>query len=155
MTILTLHSHKSLMLGAQSMESLKVVDYINKHPVRFKPNMPVAEAVELLLASKQSGGPVIDDKGKLIGFLSEQDCLMQMLESTYYRQQVATVYEIMSHEVHPVNPNDSILELTQRFIKERYKLYPVINDNGELLGTINRSNILYAIDIHLKDGFKQ
>lgn len=80
---------------------------------------------------------------------------MQMLESTYYRQQVATVYEIMSHEVHPVNPNDSILELTQRFIKERYKLYPVINDNGELLGTINRSNILYAIDIHLKDGFKQ
>jgi predicted transcriptional regulator len=143
------------MLGEQSMESLKVVDYINKHPVRFKPNMPVAEAVELLLASKQSGGPVIDDKGKLIGFLSEQDCLMQMLESTYYRQQVATVYEIMSHEVHPVNPNDSILELTQRFIKERYKLYPVINDNGELLGTINRSNILYAIDIHLKDGFKQ
>lgn len=136
------------------MESLKVADYLNKHPVKFTPDMPVAEAVESLLASHQSGGPVVDNRGVLVGFLSEQDCLVQMLESTYYREQVAQVKDIMAHEVMTVKPYHSVLEVTQRLLKERPKVYPVIDDGGMLLGTINRSNVLYAIDVHLQDGYK-
>ena len=53
------------------MESLLVSDYMNTHPVKLNGDMTVAEAVEALLACGQSGGPVIDIKGKVIGFLSE------------------------------------------------------------------------------------
>lgn len=136
------------------MESLKVLDYMNKRPVKFTPHMPIAEAVEALLSSKQSGGPVVDEAGNLIGFLSEQDCLKQMLDSTYYREQIAHVEDVMVAQVKPVSPRDSILELTQRFIQDGYKMYPVVDDNGALMGVITRSDVLYAIDVHLKDEYK-
>ena len=61
------------------MKSLQVCDYMNTHPVKLKIDMPVAEAVETLLASGQTGGPVINDKGKVVGFLSEQDCIKNMV----------------------------------------------------------------------------
>ena len=50
------------------MESLQVSDYMNTHPVKLYAEMPVAQAVEALLSTQQSGGPVLDKKGKVIGF---------------------------------------------------------------------------------------
>lgn len=136
------------------MESLKVQDYMNKHPVTFTTSMPVAEAVERLLQSHQGGGPVVDKLGKVVGFLSEQDCIKKMIESSYYRQQVANVDEIMKTTVISVKPYHSVLELAQGLSIERPKIYPVIDDTGVLQGTISRTELLRAIDLHLQDGYK-
>lgn len=137
------------------MESLKLKDYTNQRPVTFTEEMPVAEAVERLLSSKQTGGPVLSQTGQLVGFLSEQDCLSQMIESSYYREQVARVKDIMKFPVLTVNGNDSVLALAQRMIAERPKVYPVVGDAGELLGTINRTDVLNAIDVQLNDGYRR
>jgi predicted transcriptional regulator len=37
---------------------------------------------------------------------------------------------------------------------EKPKVYPIVDDDGYLLGTINRSALLNAIDLHLRDGYK-
>lgn len=136
------------------MESLKVSDHMNLRPVTFTSNMPVAEAVERLLQTKQTGGPVIDTQNKVIGFLSEQDCLVQMIESSYYREQVAHVKDIMKTEVISIKPYTSVIELAQKMMTEKPKVYPVVDDDGYLLGTINRSALLHAIDLQLHDGYK-
>ena len=136
------------------MESLKVSDHMNQRPVTFTSNMPVAEAVERLLQTKQTGGPVVDAQNKVIGFLSEQDCLVQMIESSYYREQVAHVKDIMNTEVLAIKPYTSVIELAQKMITERPKVYPIVDDDGYLLGTINRSALLHAIDLQLHDGYK-
>ncbi len=136
------------------MESLKIQDYMNKHPVVFMEKMPVAEAVEKLLATKQTGGPVIDKAGKMIGFLSEQDCIKKMIESSYYRQQSANVEDIMTASVKTVKAYDSVLFVAEKLMSDRPKIYPVIDDNGDLVGAIDRSAILRAIDLHLQDGYK-
>ena len=49
------------------MESLQVSDYMNVHPVKLNPEMTVAEAVEALLISGQSGGLLIK-KGRWLAF---------------------------------------------------------------------------------------
>lgn len=136
------------------MESLQVHDHMNRRPVTFTSNMPVAEAVERLLETKQTGGPVIDSHNKVIGFLSEQDCLIQMIESSYYREQVAHVKDIMRTEVLAIKPYTSVIELAQRMTSEKPKVYPIVDDDGYLLGTINRSALLNAIDLQLRDGYK-
>ncbi|MGQ8364240.1 CBS domain-containing protein [Glaciecola sp. 1036] len=135
------------------MESLKISDYMNKRPAKFTLEMSVAEAVEKLLDTHQTGGPVVTEQGQLVGFLSEQDCLTRMLESSYYRQQVARVKDIMKTEVLSVNSYDSVLELAQRMLGEKPKVYPVIDEEGFLQGTINRTDVLRAIDIQLRDGY--
>lgn len=137
------------------MESLKVVNYMNRRPVKLTPEMPVAEAVESLLLSKQTGGPVVNKQGELVGFLSEQDCLSRMITSSYYREQVCRVEEIMRSEVLTVKEYDSILALAERMLKEKPKVYPVVDDDGILVGAINRSEVLNAIDVQLRSGYKK
>jgi len=127
---------------------------MNTRPVTFTCDMPVAEAVERLLDAKQMGGPVIDTQNKVIGFLSEQDCLVQMIESSYYREQVAHVKDIMRAEVLAIKPYTSVIELAQQMTTAKPKIYPVVDDDGYLLGTINRTALLHAIDLQLHDGYK-
>jgi CBS domain-containing protein len=137
------------------VESLKVSDHMNMRPVTFTSKMTVAEAVERLLQTKQTGGPVIDTNKKVIGFLSEQDCLKQMIESSYYREQVAQVQDVMQKEVLHIKPYMSVIELAQKMMVDKPKVYPVVDDDGYLLGTINRSLLLQAIDLQLHAGYKK
>ncbi|WP_421134382.1 CBS domain-containing protein [Alteromonas sp. A079] len=137
------------------MESLQVSDYMNTHPVKLHIEMPVAEAVEVLLTSGQSGGPVVDIKGKVVGFLSEQDCIAQMIASSYYREQICRVADIMKTPVMTIKPYMSVIELAQLLIKEKPRVYPVVDDDGVLQGCINRSAVLKAIDVQLRDGYQK
>ncbi|MBT0587228.1 CBS domain-containing protein [Alteromonas oceanisediminis] len=135
------------------MESLLVSDYMNNRPVKLHIDMPVAEAVELLVQSKQIGGAVVDSHMKVVGFLSEQDCLAQMITSSYYREQVCRVADIMKSEVLSVKPYSSVLNLAQQMLKAKPKVYPVVDDDGILVGSINRTEVLNAIDVQLRSGY--
>lgn len=136
------------------MESLKVRDYMNRRVVKLTPEMPVAEAVEILLLAKQTGGPVVNKQLELVGFLSEQDCLSKMITSSYYREQVARVEDVMITPVLTISGNDSIMDVAQKMLKERPKVYPVVDDTGTLIGSINRTEVLNAIDVQLHSGYQ-
>jgi predicted transcriptional regulator len=116
--------------------------------------MAIEEASLHFLKTKQIGGPVIDDNGKLIGFLSESDVLAKMLETIYYNEHIADVADLMRIEVLTKKPYDSIIELGQLMLKNKPKVYPVIDDDGNLLGTICRNDVLHAIDRHLRANLK-
>lgn len=135
------------------MESIKVKEYMNRHPVYFDEEMPIAEAVEKLLLSKKSGGPVINKQREVVGFLSESDCIAQMVESTYYREQVARVKDVCQRDVAYVSVDDSLLEVAQRLLKEKRKLYPVM-ESGKLVGTMARNDVLRGLDVVLHDEYK-
>ncbi len=135
------------------MESLKVKDYMNNRPICFTEQMSVAEAVEKLVNGNQSGGPVLNKNKQVIGFLSEQDCIIRMLESTYYRETVASVGEFMIREVKSVKPYDSVLELAQAMARTRPRIYPVVDDDGILKGIITRHDVMVAIEHHAHEGY--
>ena len=137
------------------MESIKVADYKNKRPVTFKVDMTIAEAVERFLHSHQIGGPVIDNHKHVVGFLSEQDCLARMLEATYLGESHCTVNEMMHNEPLTVTPNDSVLDLAQQMKGHKPKLYPVVDEEGRLLGIISRSDVLKAIDVQLHSMYEK
>jgi len=130
------------------MESLKVQEYMNQYPVTFTENMSVEEASLRFLKTKQIGGPVIDGNNKLQGFISEGDVLAKMLDTVYFNENVEFIKGIMRKEVLSVKPYDSIIELAQSMIKDRPKVYPVIDDDGNLLGTISRHEVLKACYQH-------
>jgi len=132
------------------MESIEVQEYMNHYPVTFTAEMAIEEASLLFLKTKQTAGPVIDDKGQLIGFLSESDVLEKMLETIYYNEHIANVEDLMSKEVLTMKPNYSVIELGQLMLKDKPKMYPVIDDDNKLLGTISRNDVLHAIDKHLR-----
>lgn len=136
------------------MESLKIQDYMNHYPVTFTADMAIEEASLRFFKTKQIGGPVIDGNGKLIGFLSESDVLAKMLETIYHNEHIANVVDLMRKDVLTMKPYDSVIELGQLMLKNKPKVYPVIDDDDNLLGTICRNDVLHAIDKHLRANLK-
>ena len=135
------------------MESLQVKEYMNHYPVTFTPDMVVEEASLRFLKTKQIGGPVIDKHNHLVGFLSESDVLAKMVETIYFNEHIANVADLMRKDVLSVKPYDSVIELAQSMLTDKPKVYPVIDDDENLLGTICRNDVLHAIDKHLRAGF--
>lgn len=134
--------------------SIQVKDYMNHYPVTFTSEMVVEEAALRFLKTKQIGGPVVDANYHLIGFLSESDVLAKMLQSIYHNEHVTDVAALMRKEVLSVKPYDSVIELAQTMLQNKPKVYPVVDDDGNLLGTICRNDVLHAIDKHMRSSFK-
>ncbi|HEX4872616.1 MAG TPA: CBS domain-containing protein, partial [Nevskiaceae bacterium] len=58
-----------------SLDSVTVRDYMATRLVTFSPDMEVMAATHQLVKTGHSGAPVVDAEGRLVGMLSERDCL--------------------------------------------------------------------------------
>ncbi|BEU04950.1 CBS domain-containing protein [Agarivorans sp. OAG1] len=126
------------------MQQLNVRHYMRAQFLSFTEEQSINEASELLTNSHQLGAPVVDAKGALIGWLSELDCVTQMLQAGYYCDQSALVKDIMRSEVLSVGPNENVLDLAKTMTDNKPKSYPVL-ENGKLIGLIERKAVLAAL----------
>lgn len=135
------------------METLKVKDYMDHQAVKFSPEMSLSAALDKVMKSKHLGGPVVDADGKVIGFISEQDLLTNLMKVAYTSQETHIVSDCMYKEVLSVSPELGIFELAAMMKVGKPKVYPVV-DNGKLLGIITRRDVLTAIGKALETSFK-
>ncbi|QSX35693.1 CBS domain-containing protein [Shewanella sedimentimangrovi] len=131
------------------MDSIKIRDYMDRHAVLLHAEMSLAAAVDKLLENKKNGAPVVDDKGHLVGFLSQQDCMSVMLKSSYHCDMTATVADCMHTDVLSVGPDDSMLKLAEQMLGPKPKIYPVVEE-GKVIGTINRTAVLNAMNTYMQ-----
>lgn len=131
------------------MDSIKIRDHMDRQPVLLNAEMSLAVAVEKLLDNNKMGAAVINDAGILVGFLSQQDCLAVMLKSSYHCDLTAKVKDCMRHDVLFVAPDDSMLQLAEQMLGAKPKIYPVV-DHGKVIGTINRTNVLKAMNVYMQ-----
>ena len=127
------------------MDNLAVTHYMIGKSLSFKKEMVLQTAVEILLKNPQIGGPVLDDAGRVIGWLSEQDCLAKMLEASYHCELVALVEDVMTKQAVTVKKEMSIVDVAQLMLKNAPKIYPVIDDDGYYIGLISRKTVLGAM----------
>ena len=126
------------------MHSILVKDYMNNQPKTVKGTTNVRDAVELMLSESLIGLCVIDDSNNLIGYVSEQDCVQEMLNDAFYCEEPAAVNVVMSTDVITVSPDNTIVELAQMIINNTPKNYPVISDK-KLVGLISRTEVLQSL----------
>ncbi len=134
------------------MHSILVADFMNRDPHAVTASTSIKEAVTIMLKHSVIGVPVIDDGKHLIGYLSEQDCVKDMLNDAFYSEEPGPVSSVMQTEVNSVSPETSIVEIAQTIMKSRPKNYPVVSD-GKLVGIISRSDVLRALLEHEEDGY--
>jgi CBS domain-containing protein len=126
--------------------SIRVRDYMTTNLFTLQPGMEVLHAVHLFVENDISGAPVVNEEtGKLVGILTERDCMRIDLEAGYYKDYGGRVEEYMSKNVTTIDPNEGILELAKRFIEAPYRRYPVL-DNDRLVGQISRRDVMRALD---------
>ena len=126
------------------MISLDVRDYMATELVTLEPEQDLLAAANMLIEHDISGAPVVDGDGRMIGILTERDCLQAALQAEYYGTRGGLVREFMSVDVESVAPNESILKIAAMFIKGSYNRYPVVED-GRLVGQISRLDVMRAL----------
>jgi acetoin utilization protein AcuB len=65
----TLEIHELLYL----LTKVKVKDIMTKDPITVPPDYTVEETAQVLLESKISGAPVVDESGKVVGIITQSD----------------------------------------------------------------------------------
>lgn len=126
------------------MHSILVRDYMQRNTHAISVNSNTAEVVDRLLKSGMTGVPVIDDNEYVVGFVSEQDCIKEMLNGAFFCDEPPSVTTVMTAEVLTVTPSTSIVEMAQTMLHQKPKNYPVVSD-GKLVGIITRRHILQAL----------
>lgn len=123
-----------------------VGDYMSTNLITFHPDQTMDQIMEKLLEKKISGGPVVDDEGKLVGIISEGDCLKEVVRGKYTNTPNISgmVSEHMAEDVITINPEMNIFEAARRFLSMRLRRFPVVKD-GMLVGQISQKDIMRAV----------
>jgi len=122
-----------------------VEDYMTKNLVTFTPDQSILNVMELFIKHRISGGPVVDEKGSLVGIISEADCMKQISESRYFNMPILdkSVERYMSKNVETISHDTSIFDAASTFYKNNRRRLPVTH-NGRLVGQISRKDVVVA-----------
>ena len=74
----TLEMHELLYLLAD----IKIKNIMTRDPITVSPHDTVEETAELLLNNKISGAPVVDEKGKIVGTITQTDLFRVLISLT-------------------------------------------------------------------------
>jgi CBS domain-containing protein len=146
-----------------------VADVMTPNPLTVTPETPLKEAIQILVAKKISGLPVVDEAGKLVGVISESDLMWQetgidpppyimFLDSVIYLQNPSrhdkeihkvlgqTVGEVMTDKPITIKPHQSIKEAAHLIHDKKVRRLPVITEEtGEVIGIITQGDIIRAM----------
>jgi len=127
------------------LRSVELKDYMLKNPLSIKAEDDLSTAINLILTHKISGLCVVDDNDKLVGILSELDCLQAILSATYNNSAVGTVSEYMANNsLVTSSPNDNIMDVALDMLKHKKRRRPV-GENGKLIGQVTCRQLLSAV----------
>jgi CBS domain-containing protein len=116
--------------------------------ITFTPEQPVHEVVKVLLAKGISGAPVVDATRKLVGMISELDCIRAIAADAYEERYGVLmdrmVRDEMSRDPITIEPNADIYKMAQLFETHGVRRLPVVED-GALIGQVSRRDVLREI----------
>ena len=123
-----------------------VSDYMTKKLLTFTPEQSILEVMEVFAKNHISGGPVVDNRGAIVGIISEADCMKQISESRYFNMPILekSVETYMTKDVETIDFDKSIFDAASIFAANGRRRLPVIGAKGELVGQISRKDIVVA-----------
>ena len=146
---------------------MNAADIMTPNVITARPDTPLGELVDLMLANRISGLPIVDND-IIVGIVSEGDLLrraetgtekrrshlLELMSSTasiaadYVRTHGRKAGEIMTTDLVTVTPDTPIAEIADILESKRIKRVPVVFE-GKVLGIVTRANLLKALAMRL------
>jgi CBS-domain-containing membrane protein len=144
--------------------AMRAIDVMTPSVICARPDMTVQNAAKLLVEHRISGMPVVDEKGDLVGIVSEGDLLrrvetstqkrspwwLDMLSSTrslageFVREHSRLIGDVMRTDVVTVDAQTALVDIADLMEKHGIKRVPVMNE-GKLVGIVSRANLVRAL----------
>jgi CBS domain-containing protein len=143
---------------------MQVKDVMTHNVISVGAGEPVVKAARMMLQNRISGLPVVDDKGQLVGVVTEGDFLRRReigterqrpkwlefvlgpgkLAQEYVHTSGRKVAEIMTPHPRTVAEDDSLDEVVEIMERRHIKRLPVMRD-GRMVGIVSRANLMHAL----------
>lgn len=129
-----------------------VRDRMSKNPITTSPSASVPDALQVMRGSKVRQLPVLNDKGKLVGIVSQEDLLrvspspatsLSVYELTYLLERLK-VEEVMTQEVITVTEDVALEEAGRIMADNRISGVPVMRGE-DLVGVITESHLFNVL----------
>jgi CBS domain-containing protein len=128
---------------------LKARDIMTTALVTLSPDVRLVEAMVLLTRRAISGVPVVDGAGRLVGILSEADCLRAVASGEFFsgdsHYEELSVQQFMTKAAYTIHPEMGIYRIAQLFLDRGVRRLPVV-DGETLLGQVSRRDVLRGIE---------
>lgn len=123
----------------------KVSDILNRkgsHIISVSPSTTVIDALNLM-ADKNIGSVMILDGETYLGLMTERDYSRKVILKGKSSNET-TVADIMTTDLPPVNPSDTI-EHCMQLLSEKHIRYLPVFENGRLAGIISINDVVKEI----------
>jgi acetoin utilization protein AcuB len=145
-----LRAYGSLTQGEDlARRQILYVKEIMSTPVKSVGPDDTLESISRIFATKKFRHvPVCDDSGKVIGIASERDLLRKMLAQPadpFSSVSPVTVSAFMKTSVLTASPHAQVRAAARIMYDEKVGALPVLDDQGNLVGIVTRSDILRTL----------
>lgn len=142
-------------------ENLLVANLMSQPVVTVQPDFSLAEAAHFLVANKISGLPVVDERKKLVGVITEADFLRALgvpghrpshslwhtLEAMFsHHEEImepdASVADIMVTDVVTVGPQQTVHDVLEAMKTNKIRRVIVCDEAREVVGMVTRSDLV-------------
>ena len=130
-----------------------VKEIMQKVFLKFEPETPLKNAVNILGRKRLFGACVVDQDDRVLGVLSEKECLklytQAFKENNPEHIENKTVFDILRPEFKTVSGEMNLFDVAQIFLQNEFRRMPVV-DEGKLIGQITRRDIVRAIQDYVR-----
>ena len=109
------------------MPTRNAADIMTRSVVTLAPDLDIYGAMQCLLKKKISGAPVVDSDGRLVGMLSEKDCLKVLAGEALDGLPEGKVSDYMTRSVESITPTTSIYDVVHNFLQLHVRRLPVVD----------------------------
>ncbi|GAL18194.1 formate efflux transporter [Vibrio maritimus] len=174
-TAITQTTELTSVKETQMNNNIIVKDIMNTQPVTLSVEMPTAVALDTLLDHNLTSAPVTDIEGRLVGFFSVHDVMVDLWCQDYIPEQGQKVVDLMSRDVVAINASEKLVDVAEFLCIDKEQLYPVssmgiatsfstlsleerakamkvnkphvlpVLENGVLVGILSRAEVMKAV----------
>jgi len=129
-------------------QHISVRDHMATNLITFTADQTVEDAAKELMEANISGAPVLDNDGKLLGIISEGDCLKALMSEKYHNHPSTgeTVGDCMVTQVIHISPETDIFEAARMFLELRVRRFPVLDKSDKVIGQISQKDVIMAMN---------
>ena len=127
------------------LHTVRVKDFMVTDFNILRPDDDMYSAVKLLVHKEIPAAVVLDKRDKLVGLLSETDCVKVVLDASYNERPPGKVEDYMTTTMDTVNVDATLIHTAEIFKTKTYRMYPVM-DHGRLVGVVTRRRVLRATE---------